>query len=236
LAGFGFSGASTSASGRSGLANSNPEIPAGAAASARRRKENGKHMESSKEPAMKALVVYYSASGNTEKVAHAIHESLLEEKVKSTLLKVRDAEGEELYDYDLVFLGSPSIEFLPAAPVMKFIKNKMNLHRKRGDIKLCAPRMPGKTAIVFCTYSGPHTGINEATTAGKYMAQFLEHIGFGAAHEWYVVGEFHGWPEANTLGRLGDIRGRPDAGDLSRVRSKVLELAKAAHAGPGASS
>jgi hypothetical protein len=204
--------------------------------SARRRKDNGRDMKSTKEPAMKALVVYYSASGNTEKVAHAIHEGLLDGKVKSTLLKVRDASGEELYDYDLVFLGSPSIEFLPAAPVMQFIKEKMNLHRNRGDIKLCAPARPGKTAVVFCTYSGPHTGINEATTAGKYMAQFFEHIGFGVAHEWYVVGEFRGWQEANTKGRLGDIRGRPNADDLSRVRSEVSELLKAAYAGAGTPS
>jgi flavodoxin len=193
-------------------------------------------MKSSLESVMKALVVYYSATGNTEKVAHAIHESLLESKVKSTLLKVQDAAGEELYDYDLAFLGSPSFEFLPAAPVMRFIKNKMNLHRNRGDIKLCAPRIPGKTAMVFCTYSGPHTGINEATTAGKYMAQFFEHLGFGVAHELYVVGELHGWQEANTMGRLGDIRGRPNADDLSRVRSEVSQLVKAARAGAGASS
>jgi flavodoxin len=191
-------------------------------------------MEAAKELAMRALVVYYSASGNTEKVARAIHESLLEEKVKSTLLKVQDASGKELYDYDLVFLGSPSIEFLPAAPIMRFIKDKMNLHRNRGDIKLCAPRMPGKTAIVFCTYSGPHSGINEATTAGKYMAQFFEHIGFGVAHELYVVGEFHGWEEANTMGRLGDIRGRPNADDLSKVRSEISGLVKAMRAGQSA--
>jgi flavodoxin len=190
-------------------------------------------MKSTPESVMKALVIYYSATGNTEKVAHAIHESLLEAKVKTTLLKVQDASGEELYDYDLVFLGSPSFEFLPAAPVMRFIKNKMNLHRNRGDIKLCAPRIQGKTAMVFCTYSGPHTGINEATTAGKYMAQFLEHLGFGAAHELYVVGEFRGWQEANTMGRLGDIRGRPNADDLSRVRSEVSRLVKAAQAGAG---
>lgn len=193
-------------------------------------------MESTKELEMKALVIYYSATGNTEKVANAIHEGLLKERVKSALVKVQDAAGEELYDYDLVLLGSPSIGFLPAAPMMRFIQDKMNLHLSRGDIKLCAPRMPGKTAVVFCTYSGPHTGINEATTVGKYMAQFLEHIGFGVAHEWYVVGEFRGWHEANTMGRLGDIRGRPNEEDLSVVRSDVSRLVKAARAESGASS
>ncbi len=180
---------------------------------------------------LKALVVYYSASGNTKKVADAIQSSLIDERVESTLLEVQDASAQELYDYDLVFLGSPSIEFLPAAPVMRFIKDKLKVHRGRGDIRLCAPKIPGKTAVVFCTYSGPHTGIGEATTAGKYMRQFFEHLGFEVADEWYVVGQFHGWEEANTMGRLGDIRGRPNEEDLSRVRRDVSKLVKAILAG-----
>jgi len=181
-------------------------------------------MESSKEKKPKALVVYYSATGNTGKVADAIHGALLSENVASTLVSVQDAAREELYDYDLVFLGSPSIEFLPAAPMMRYIKDKLNLHRARGDIKLCAPKVLNKTAIVFCTYSGPHTGLNEATTAGKYMAQLLEHIGFEVAGEWYVVGEFHNGGDLNTLGKLGDIRGRPNEQDLAEVRSDVSTL------------
>ncbi len=184
-------------------------------------------METGREDKLRALVIYYSATGNTKRVADAIQECLLRENVQSTFCTVQDAAGEEFYDYDLVFLGSPSIEFLPAAPVMRFIKEKLNLHRARGDIKLCAPRVSGKTAVVFCTYSGPHTGLNEATTAGKYMAQLFEHLGFEVAGEWYVVGEFHNGNELNTMGRLGDIRGRPNEEDLAGVRSEVSRLVRA---------
>ena len=183
-------------------------------------------MESRDEQKLKALIVYYSATGNTKKVADVIHDGLLNDKVKSTLCTVQDAAGEEFYDYDLVFLGSPSIQFLPAEPVMRFIKDKMKLHMERGDIKLCAPKIPGKAAVVFCTYSGPHTGVNEAVTTGKYMAQFLEHLGFDVVDEWYIVGEFHKWQEANTKGRLGDIRGRPNDQDLLKVRSDVSSLVR----------
>ena len=175
---------------------------------------------------MKALIVYYSYTGNTKKVAKAIRETLKEEKVKVNLLKVQDATEEELYDYDLVFLGTPSHSFLPAQPVLHFINNRMKLHRERGDIKLCAPKIPGKTAVVFCTYSGPHTGINEATPVGKYMGQFFEHIGFAIAAEWYVIGEFHGREENSTMGRLGNIKGRPNQHDLAKVKSDVLDLIK----------
>jgi len=183
-------------------------------------------MESSDKQQLKSLIVYYSATGNTKKVAEAIYDALLNEKVDSTLCRVQDASGKELYDYDLVFLGSPSYEWLPAAPMMRFIKDKLKLHRDRGDVKLCAPKVPGKTAVVFCTYSGPHTGINESTTAGKYMAQLFEHLGFDIAAEWYVVGEFQNWQEASTIGRLGDIRGRPNEEDLAKVRKDVSRLVR----------
>ena len=182
--------------------------------------------ENDEKSRLNALVIYFSATGNTEKVANAIWGVLKEEKVKVNLLKVQDAAEEELYDYNLVFLGTPTHSFLPAQPVMHFIKNKMKLHRERGDIKLCAPKISGKTAVVFCTYSGPHTGINEATPVGKYMGQFFEHIGFEIAAEWYVIGEFHGREENSTMGRLGNIKGRPNQQDLAKVKSDVLDLIK----------
>jgi hypothetical protein len=126
----------------------------------------------------------------------------------------------------LIFLGAPSYSFQPPEPVMSFIKGKMRLHSERGDIKVSAPRIAGKTAAVFCTYSGPHTGISEATPAGDYMGQFFEHLGFEVAAKWYIVGEFHGREELSTKGRLGDIRGRPNQQDLAEVEKNVTALIK----------
>ena len=173
---------------------------------------------------LNALIIYFSATGNTEKVANTISDTLKEERLKVKLLKVQDAAEEELYDYNLVFLGTPSYSFMPAKPIMHFINNKMKLHRERGDIKLCAPKIPGINAVVFCTYSGPHTGISEVTPVGKYIGQFFEHIGFGIAREWYIVGEFHGREEHSTMGRLGNIKGRPNQQDLAKVNSDVHDL------------
>lgn len=157
----------------------------------------------------KALVLYWSATGNTMKVARAICAGLEQEGLSPVLVRVADAQDQELYDYDLVFLGAPSYQFLPPEPVLAFVKQKMRLHNQRGDIKLCAPARPNKAAVVFCTYSGPHTGIDEATTSGKYLSQFFAHLGFPVVAEWYVVGEYHGSLEFSTKGKLGDIRGRP---------------------------
>jgi flavodoxin len=173
---------------------------------------------------LKALIIYWSATGNTEKVAAAIQQALVREGITTVVKKLADAAPEELYDYDLVCLGAPSYSFQPPEPVQRFIKEKMKLHGERGDIKIGAPVLPGKIAVVFCTYSGPHTGIREATPAGDYIGQFFEHLGFEVAARWYVVGEFHGREELSTKGRLGDIRGRPNRQDLAEVEENVSAL------------
>lgn len=173
---------------------------------------------------LKALIIYWSATGNTEKVAGAIRKSLTSVGIEPVVKKLKDAEGEDFFDYDIVFIGSPSYQFLPPEPVQKFMNEKMNMHRERGDVKLCAPRIPGKTAVIFCTYSGPHTGISEAIPAGEYLGQFFDHLGFNVASKWYNVGEFHGREDFSTQGRLGDIRGRPNEADLAEIEKNVAEL------------
>lgn len=173
---------------------------------------------------VKTLIVYWSGTGNTEKVAKAIHRGLKRKGLKPPIKMVEEASKENLYDYDLVFLGSPSHTWMPAQPVLKFIEEKRREYAKCGLIKPCAPKFPGKNAVVFCTYSGPHTGINEAIPAGKYMRQFFEHLGFDVKAEWYVVGEFHGREQLSTKGKLGDIRGRPNSQDLAKVENDTVQL------------
>jgi hypothetical protein len=112
----------------------------------------------------------------------------------------------------------------PPEPLLKYVKEKMDYYRQRGDIKPSAPKLPGKASVVFVTYSGPHTGMNEAVPVGKYLGQFLEHMGFDMAGEWYTVGEFHGRENESTRGRLGDIRGRPNRQDLDEIENNVKAL------------
>jgi len=172
----------------------------------------------------KAAILYYSATGNTKKVADAIGESLADSGIEPEVYDLKEAAQLELYDYNLIFIGSPSIVFLPARPVRDFLKGKLKLHMERGDLKVSSPRIADKRVVVFCTYSGPYTGINQVIPTGKYMAQFFEVLGFEVAAEWYVVGEYHGSPERSTQGRLGDIRGRPNQDDLRKVRADTAEL------------
>ena len=173
---------------------------------------------------MNAAIIYWSKTGNTEKVALAIKESLQANDVHVTYKRAEEAEDLDWFDHDLVCLGFPSYGWSPPAPVDKLLKARFATYRKQGRIKTAAPKVPGKNALVFCTYSGPHTGVDEATPATDYAAQFFAHVGFTVLAKWHIVGEFHGSEERSTLGILGDIRGRPDEDDLAQVKRDVTAL------------
>ena len=69
---------------------------------------------------MKVLVAYYSETGNTEKVARAIHEEVSEEH-EALLEEVNKVTANDLSNYDLVFLGSPCHSSDLAAPVKRIL-------------------------------------------------------------------------------------------------------------------
>ena len=173
---------------------------------------------------MDAVIVYWSKSGNTEKVSRAIQEGLERAGADVLLKKVEDIGDIDFYDYDLVCIGFPSYQWTLPEPMDEFLKRKFKAYRKQGRVKVGAPKIPGKNALIFCTYSGPHTGIREAIPAGLYAGQFFEHLGFTVLEEFYVVGEFHGSEETNTKGKLGDIRGRPNKEDLRKVKQDATQL------------
>ncbi len=173
---------------------------------------------------MKAAVLYWSKSGNTEKVARAIKEGLEESSAAVTLQRTDEAGAIDLFGYDLICLGFPSYQWHPPEPVESFLKKKFQGYREQERVKVAAPPVPGKYALIFCTYSGQHTGIHEAIPAGKYAGQFFEHWGFTVLDEWYILGEFHGQPESSTKGRMGDIRGLPSERDLKRIRQAASNL------------
>ncbi len=173
---------------------------------------------------MRAVVIYWSKTGNTEKVAFAIKEALEASGVNVLLKRTDEAKDIDFSDYDLACMGFPTHQWRPPEPVGDFVRSKFGEYRKQGRIKLGAPKVPGKSALIFCTYSGPHTGMNEAIPAGKYVGQFFEHLGFTVLDEWYVVGEFHGSEERSTKGRMGDIRGLPSEEDLRKVKQDASNL------------
>lgn len=175
---------------------------------------------------MKAAILYWSVGGNTEKAAAAIREGLEASGIGVVFKRVEDAKAIDFYDYDLVCIGFPSYQWHPPEPVDAFLKSKFNEYRQKGFVKTSSPRVPGKNALIFCTYSGPHTGIHEAIPAGKYAGQFFDHLGFNVLDEWYIIGEYHGSEERSTKGRLGNIKGRPNEEDLRKIKKDAASLSQ----------
>jgi len=152
---------------------------------------------------MNAIIIYWSKSGNTETYASAIREGFVEAGADVLVKRVEDAANIDFFAYDLVCIGFPSYQWSLPKPVEEFFQAKFGEYRKQGRIKLSCPEVPGKNALIFCTYSGPHTGIREAIPAVLHAGQFFEHLGFRILGEWCLLGEFHGSEENSTKGRLG---------------------------------
>ncbi len=71
---------------------------------------------------MKILVIYYSKTGNTKRIAEMIH-STTSVKHDSTLILLKDCLVEELHNYDLLFIGAPCHNSNLARPVLSFLKS-----------------------------------------------------------------------------------------------------------------
>jgi len=56
---------------------------------------------------MKGIIIYYSQTGNTRKIARAIHKGTSQLADQCDLVHIREANSRELAKYDLVGLGSP---------------------------------------------------------------------------------------------------------------------------------
>ena len=171
---------------------------------------------------MKVLNLYYSLTGNTEKIARSIEQALIAEGHHVDMVKIGTDTDIEILPYDLVFAGSGVYEWLPGQAMVDLFTKLRRDYAKKGDIVPASPKRPGKNAVIYCSYGGTHTGVNEAIPAIKYMAQLFDHLGYTILDEWYVVGAYPEKMEAaSTEGRLGDIRGRPNELDLHEVKEKV---------------
>jgi flavodoxin len=70
---------------------------------------------------MKTLLVYESAFGNTEKIAHAIGK-VLEKRDHTTVIRVDNATPEDLYGVELLIVGCPTQKFQAMPATKAFIQ------------------------------------------------------------------------------------------------------------------
>ncbi len=170
---------------------------------------------------MKSLILYDSIGGNTEKVAKRIYDTLKDATNEVDFIKFSSEVDVDFFEYDLILLGSPVIDWLPTKRMMEFVKKKLQFYSNQGKIIPSSPLRSGKYGICFCTYAGPHIGKNEAFPMTMWLRSFLEHLGYAVLDQWHIVGQFHKETDMNTHGRLGNILGRPNDMDLLDVENQT---------------
>lgn len=167
---------------------------------------------------MKILNIYFSATGNTAKIATKIEETAIANGHTVETIRVKGKIDIDFLNYDLIFMGSGVYHWLPGKPLMGLIDAACSKYRNSGDMPRNARRRQNMKAVTYCTYGGTHTGVNEAYPTTLWMNQFFEHLGIEVLNSWHILGEFHGgWKDLSVGGRLGDIRNRPNAADLEDV-------------------
>lgn len=110
---------------------------------------------------MKILVAYFTKTGNTRKVAEAIHDAVKQEK--PDLLPVKDVQDPGTYD--LIICGFPVQAHSVPVPVQEFLKNLKN----------------GQKLAIFSTHG--------SRTEGQLPKEAIKHA-VGLARNVEILGSF----------------------------------------------
>ena len=179
---------------------------------------------------MKVLNIFSSKGGNTQKVADTIETAAKTLKHDVTTLRIRNgADQVDILEYDFIFAGSGVYACMPPKEMNAFLGAMGKKGMESGGIQPGSPRRPNKNAVIYATYGGFHTGVNEAIPCVKSIGQLFDHYGFQIIDEWYIVGAFipKNMQAFNSSGRLGSISDRPNEADLKAVFEKTTGILNA---------
>jgi len=104
---------------------------------------------------MKALVVYDSVHGNTEKIARAIGEAITGE-VK--VLRAGEVDSSELETFDLIIVGSPTHAGRPTKAIQDFINKAPATVFEGTDVAAFDTRVSSRFARIFGYAAGRIAG------------------------------------------------------------------------------
>ena len=152
----------------------------------------------------KVLVTYYSQSGNTEKMAKKIEETIRKEGIETDLKKVTDVKAQDLLKYEGIVIGSPTYYGSMAWQVKKLFDESVVFHSK----------LKGKVGGAFS--SAANVGGGNETTIEDILNALL-------IHGMIVQGE----PKGDHYGPVSV--GAPDARSLKcceRLGQNVANLVK----------
>jgi len=71
---------------------------------------------------MKSVVIYYSQTGNTKKIAQALQKGITQQTGQCDIARVKEIKPEDLTKYDLIGIGAPTWSSCPSPIVLYYIK------------------------------------------------------------------------------------------------------------------
>jgi flavodoxin len=149
---------------------------------------------------MNTLVIYFSQTGGTLKVAECIREGIVDMTGECDLVSMDQVNVEALADYDLVGLGCPVFYFQEPFNVRAFID--------------CLPQLTGKPWFLFSTHGSSWGNIF------PLMTERLKKKGI------IVVGYHHTYSDASLpyYPYPAMTSGHPDDQELEEARSFGREI------------
>ncbi|HEX9907413.1 MAG TPA: flavodoxin domain-containing protein [Thermoplasmata archaeon] len=82
---------------------------------------------------VKVLIVYYSRSGNTKKMAYLIQKGMMDADVEVDTKDVSAVKVDDLLKYDGIVVGSPTYYGLPSYQIKELLDKSIKLHGKLQD-------------------------------------------------------------------------------------------------------
>lgn len=109
------------------------------------------------------LVIYYSRSGNTKKMAELVVEGIKQEGIEAILKEVKDVVVDELLKYEGIIIGSPTYYGTMSAEIKRLIDDSVKFHGK----------LDGKVGAAFS--SSANVGGGNETTILDILNALLIH-------------------------------------------------------------
>jgi NAD(P)H dehydrogenase (quinone) len=152
----------------------------------------------------RVLVIYYSKTGNTKKMAESIVEGVNKESTEVVIKAVKDVQVDELLKYEAIIIGSPTYYGTMAAEIKKLLDDSVKFHGK----------LDGKIGAAFSS-SANIAGGNETTILDILHAMLI--------HGMIIQGD----PLGDHYGPVAI--GEPDtraARECVRLGSRIAQLVK----------
>ncbi len=110
----------------------------------------------------KGIVIYYSRSGNTKKMAELIAGAMNDEGLSTECKSVEKVKAKDLLEYEAIVLGSPTYYGQMAGPIKQLIDETVSFHGK----------LDGKVGGAFSSAANIGGG-NETTVIGMLEALLI---------------------------------------------------------------